>query len=173
MTARLVVVDLQEVFADPASEWHAPRFAAIREPVAALVAAYEPAVTFTRFVAPAAPDGAWRDYYAQFPWALVPPDDELYRLVPPWTGRPTLDATTFGKWGPELAAVTDGELVLAGVSTDCCVVATALAAADAGVRVRVAADACAGGSDAGHEQALALMGLFAPLIEVTDTAALT
>ena len=50
-------------------------------------------------------------------------------------------------------------MVLAGVSTDCCVLSTALAAADAGVRVRVVADACAGVSEAGHERALAAMAL--------------
>jgi nicotinamidase-related amidase len=61
--------------------------------------------------------------------------------------------------------------VLAGVSTDCCVLSTALAAADAGVKVRVAADACAGATDTSHEQALAIMGLYAPLIEVTTVAA--
>jgi hypothetical protein len=47
---------------------------------------------------------------------------------------PVLDATMFGPWGPELAAlVGDGPLVLAGVSGDCCVLSTALPAADAGV----------------------------------------
>jgi len=65
----------------------------------------------------------------------------------------TLDATTFGKWGPELAAaVGAGPLVLAGVSTDCCVLSTALAAADAGMAVQVVADACAGVTDESHER---------------------
>jgi nicotinamidase-related amidase len=57
-------------------------------------------------------------------------------------------------------------MVLAGVSTDCCVLSTALPAADAGVKVRVAADACAGATDETHRQALELMALYAPLIDV-------
>ncbi len=60
-------------------------------------------------------------------------------------------------------------MVLAGVSTDCCVLSTALAAADAGVRVRVVADACAGVSDADHERALAVMALYGPLIEIVTS----
>ncbi len=37
-----------------------------------------------------------------------------------------------------------GQLVLGGVTTDCCVITTALAAVDAGVHVQVVEDACAG-----------------------------
>ncbi len=61
-------------------------------------------------------------------------------------------------------------LVLTGVSTDCCVLSTALAAADAGATVTVVADACAGASDEDHERALAAMRLYAPLITVVDSA---
>jgi nicotinamidase-related amidase len=61
---------------------------------------------------------------------------------------------------------------VAGVSTDCCVLSTVLPAADAGVKVRVAADACAGASDESHRQALAIMALYAPLVDVTSVDAL-
>lgn len=168
-SGHLVVVDLQHVFADPDSPWRAPRFGEIVEPVRRLVAAFEPQVTFTRFVADLAPQGAWREYYRQWPFALIPPDDALYALVEPFAGRPTVDRTTFGKWDAELAQRVGGEMVLAGVSTDCCVMSTALPAADAGVHVRVVADACAGANDETHRQALALMGLYAPLIEVISS----
>ncbi|MBE7187910.1 cysteine hydrolase family protein [Jatrophihabitans endophyticus] len=164
----LVVIDLQRVFGDPSSPWCAPRFGSVVEPVSRLVAAFGDDVVFTRFVAPAEPVGAWVDYYREFPFALQPPDAPLYDLVDAFAGRPTLDATTFGKWGPELAARVTGDLVVAGVSTDCCVISTVLAAADAGRRVRVVADACAGADDASHDKALDVMGLFAPLVQITD-----
>ena len=133
-----------------------------------------PHVTLTRFVAPAHPDGAWVTYYERFPFALQPPDAALYRLVAPIADHGiagTLDATTLSKWTPALADAVGpgGALTMAGVATDSCVIATALAAADAGVHVRVAADACAGLDDAAHEQALAVMRLWAPLIEVSST----
>jgi len=169
----LGVIDMQRVFGEPGSPWLAPRFAEIVAPVQRLVAAYRPRVIFTRFVAPAEPQGAWQRYYAQWPFALQPPDATIYELVDEFAGEPgpPLDATTFGKWGPEMAERTGGApLVLAGVSTDCCVISTALAAADAGVGVQVVADACAGVDDDSHAKALHVMSLYSPLIEVVTLA---
>ena len=57
-------------------------------------------------------------------------------------------------------------MVLAGVSTDCCVLSTAAAAADAGVAVQVVADACAGVDEASHRKTLDVLALYAPLIEI-------
>jgi nicotinamidase-related amidase len=167
----LAVIDMQRVFAEPDSPWLAPRFGEIVAPVRRLAAAFGARVTFTRFVAPKTPAGAWRRYYQQWPFALQPPGARLYEIVDDFAPGPTLDATTFGKWGPELAGrAGSGPLVLAGVSTDCCVLSTALAAADAGMPVLVAADACAGATDTTHAQALDLMRLYSPLIEVVTVA---
>ena len=47
---------------------------------------------------------------------------------------------------------------------------TALAAADAGVAVRVVSDACAGIDDESHAKALHVMGLYGPLVEVVTLA---
>lgn len=172
----LAVIDLQRVFADPASPWAIPTFATLLPAVQALVESHLPRVVFTRFVAPEVPQGAWVAYYQQWPFALVSPDDELYDLVPelPPALHPVLTRTTFGKWDAELAGLVGlaDELVLAGVSTDCCVLSMALAAADAGRRVRVAADACAAPTQADSERALAAMALYGPLIEVTTAAAI-
>jgi nicotinamidase-related amidase len=171
----LAVIDMQRVFADPGSGWFTPRLAEITGPVRELVGALRPRVVFTRFVAPREPAGAWQGYYEQWPFALQPPDAPLYDLVGELAAEagPTLDKTTFGKWGPELAASVGegGRLVLAGVSTDCCVLSTALAAADAGVSVQVVADACAGVNDETHAQALSIMALYGPLVEVISLAA--
>ncbi len=169
----LVVVDMQQVFGDPASGWFTPGFADAETGVARLLPAFGTRVVFTRFTAPTRPEGAWVRYYEDWPFALVPADDPLYDLVPAFrdTGHPVVTETTFGKWGPALQeAIGDAdEIVLAGVSTDCCVLSTALSAADAGVHVRVAADACAGLSDADHQRALDAMALYAPLIGIETT----
>ena len=169
----LVVIDMQRVFGEPGSPWLAPRFAEIVDPVRRLAEALTPRVVFTRFIAPAVPQGAWRQYYDQWAFALQPPDARIYELADPFAGMagPTLDATTFSKWGPELAArAGERPLLLAGVSTDCCVLSTALAAADAGATVRVVADACAGIDDESHAKALHIMKLYAPLVEVVTVA---
>jgi nicotinamidase-related amidase len=169
--ATLVVIDMQRVFGDRDSPWFTPRFGEIVGPIQRLVGAYRPHVVFTRFVAPAVPTGAWRRYYELWPFALQPPDARIYELVDEFAGAPgpTVDATTFGKVGDELYEMLGGgRLVLAGVSTDCCVLSTALAAADDGVLVQVVADACAGVNDESHAKTLDILRLYSPLVEVVS-----
>ncbi|MGN6744370.1 MAG: cysteine hydrolase family protein [Amnibacterium sp.] len=171
MTRRmLVVIDMQRVFADPESPWGTPRYDRAADGVRRLLPRFDRSTVWTRFVAPERPEGAWVPYYEAWPFALVPEGDPIWTIDPalgPDSG-PVVTAPTFGKWGPELAAAVGDadELVLAGVSTDCCVLSTALAAADAGRAVVVAADACAGLSDDDHDRALTAMALYAPLIRI-------
>lgn len=164
----LALIDLQRIFADPASGWAAPDFRRVVEPTRELIRLFSPDVVFTRFVAPQRPTGAWVGYYEEFPFALQPPDADDYQLVDEFEGAPTLDKTTFGAWGPELAAKADGRLVLAGVSTDCCVISTALSAVDAGVRVQVVEEACAGSTAENHAKAIDVMRLYAPMLEIVS-----
>ncbi|AMM22333.1 hydrolase [Frondihabitans sp. PAMC 28766] len=166
---------MQRIFGEPCSEWFTPDYETASAGSTRLRPAFGSRVALTRFVAPAEPSGAWIPYYQDWPFALVPESDPLYELMPEFSvASPAGDATvitreTFGKWdaatSSALGAPTD--IVLTGVSTDCCVLSTALAAADAGVRVRVVADACAGLSDLDHQRALDMMALYAPLVEVT------
>ena len=171
----LVVIDMQVVFGDPTSQWFTPGYPDIEPTARRLIERFGERVIFTRFVAPDVPTGAWIPYYEQWPFALVPPDDRLYDLMPGLAAgaHPIVTSTTFGKWGDDLAAAMQGsdELVLIGVSTDCCVLSTALAAADAGIHVRVVEDACAGLSEADHRRALDAMALYAPLVEITSSDA--
>ncbi len=167
----LVAIDMQQIFGSSSSPWGAPEYARASAGIERLLPAFGDHVVFTRFVAPAEPRGAWVAYYEQWPFALVPDADPLYALTAPFgDAAPHVETrATFGKWDARLAAALGGtsEIVLTGVSTDCCVISTALAAADAGVHVRVAADACAGASAADHQRALDAMALYAPLIELT------
>lgn len=176
--AWLVVIDMQRVFTGD-SPWAAPRYDDAVAGIERLLPHFTGRTVFTRFVAPERPEGAWVPYYREWPFALVPDADPLYALTEPFAsaaadgGAPVVTEPTFGKWGTGLPAVVGDHphLVLVGVSTDCCVLSTALAAADAGVAVTVVADACAGASDEDHERALAAMRLYAPLIRVVETAA--
>jgi nicotinamidase-related amidase len=168
MAPVLAVIDLQRIFADPGSGWATKEFQRVVEPVRSLVEVLAPNVVFTRFVAPDKPAGSWQTYYEHYPFALQPPESDDYQLVDEFAGAPTLDRPTFGKWGPELAERVGpgGHLVLAGVTTDCCVLTTALAAVDAGAFVQVVADACAGANPDSHRQALDILRLYSPMLEV-------
>jgi nicotinamidase-related amidase len=167
----LVAIDMQEVFRRPDSGWFTPRYDEAARRICELMPLFDDRVVLTRFVAPTEPAGAWVGYYRHWPFALLPDEDPLYRLSSRFAEKacPVVTMTTFGKWGPQLAAAMRGAdgMVLTGVSTDCCVLATAVAAADAGVHVKVVADACAGITDADHQRALDVMALFAPMVEIT------
>jgi nicotinamidase-related amidase len=174
----LVVIDMQRVFGDAGSPWASPGFDAIVPNVGRLVDGFGDDVVFTRFIAPADPVGSWIPYYEQWQFALQPPDAQLWDITPALAGAAArqeaaghgpVSVTTFSKWGPQLAGLAGKRMVLCGVSTDCCVISTALAAADAGVEVLVVSDACAGVDDNTHEQALFVMSLYGPLITLTTT----
>ena len=176
----LVVVDPQRIFADPSSEWAAPGFPAAMSAIRRLAAhAGRERTVVTRWLPTADRSTAWGDYFRAWPFADVPADDERYGLVDDARGlsaHPTVDEPTFGKWGERLAATIaraggapraeDVPIWLAGVSTDCCVVTTALAAADAGMRVSVVHEACAASTPENGAAALHVMGLFPPQLEV-------
>ncbi|MDR0283433.1 MAG: cysteine hydrolase [Propionibacteriaceae bacterium] len=177
----LVVIDMQTVFGGADSPWAAPRFGELIEPTRRLCEAYAPNVVFTRYLSPADPQGAWRPYFADWPFALQPPDAPLWDIVPELADLPgrsrgldgrggTLDAECFSKWGRDLAELAGqaGRLVLTGVSTDCCVIATALAAADAGVETWVVKEATTGIDDPTTKQALYIMSLFGPLLKIVS-----
>ncbi len=168
----LVVVDPQVVFASPeASPWGSPMFGAALPRILDLARAHGPERTVvTRFVADPSLGGSWVAYYEEWPFALVPDTDPLYTVVPELSevGGRVVTAGTFGKWPTLHELVGAGRPVtLAGVATDCCVISTALPMADAGVTVRVVADACAGSTPENHAHALAVMSLYAPQITVT------
>ena len=172
--AWLVVIDPQRIFADPSSQWGSPMFPSIVEPVRRLAARAGDRTVVTRWVPSRDPQGSWATYLEAWPFADVPEDDRLLEVVPELAdlGSETVSVPTFGKWGPALEAVTGPtpHLVLVGVATDCCVVSTALAAADAGATITVVTDACAGSTPDNHRAALAVMALYPPQITLATVA---
>ena len=172
----LLVVDAQRIFADPASQWAAPTFPAAMERIAQLAAHAGPERTLlTRWLPTADRSTSWGDYFRDWPFADVPPTDALYELVDAAQGlsaHPAVDEPTFGKWGPQLEGIVGPapHLLVAGVSTDCCVVTTVLAAADAGAHVTVVTDACAPSTPENGEAALHTMSLFPPQVRLRTSA---
>lgn len=169
----LMIIDMQRIFAEPSSEWATPGFESASAGIQRLLGTFGSRVCFTRFLAPDPPTGIWITYYEKWPFALDPVNAPLYELSDEFASVPaavTVDRTTFGKWDAEIVRLFGypQEIVLAGVTTDCCILSTALAACDDGVHVTVVADACAGVTGADHQRALDAMALYSPMIDVAD-----
>ena len=175
----LLIVDPQRIFADPGSGWVSPFWDEAWERIRELAAHVGPERTLvSRWLPTADRTTSWGEYFRAWPFADVPATDPLYDLVDgaaELTAHPTIDEPTFGKWGPQLraslgAAATAAPLLIAGVSTDCCVIATVLAAADAGAHLTVVTDACAASNEANGAAALHTMSLFGPQVTLASTA---
>lgn len=178
---RLVVVDAQRIFADPASDWASPFWEGAWARIRELAAEFGPERTLlTRWVPTADRGTSWGAYFEAWPFADVPADDALYELVDgarELSAHPTVDEPTFGKWGPGLKTalgvgdpraemVRDVRITVVGVSTDCCVISTVLPAADAGAWVRVDEAGCAASTAENGAAALAVMRLYPPQVRV-------
>lgn len=173
--AWLVVIDPQVIFAAPDSDWASPFFDDAFENIRALASAFGERVIVTRWLPTADRDTSWGEYFVAWPFADQPAADHLFDLVPQAAGLsvlPTVDLPTFGKWSEALTDITGPapQLVVTGVSTDCCVLSTVLPAADSGAWVTVATDACAGSTAENHAAAVHVMGLYPPQITLATTA---
>ncbi|WP_394213895.1 isochorismatase family protein [Brachybacterium vulturis] len=172
----LLIVDPQRIFAAPDSDWASPFWEQSWPRIQELAAQVGPERTLlSRWLPTADRSTAWGEYFRAWPFADVPAADPLYQLVDgaaALTAHPTVDEPTFGKWGPQLAGIVGPapQLLVAGVSTDCCVLTTVLAAADAGARLTVVTDACAASSPENGAAALHTMSLFPPQVELRTSA---
>ena len=168
----LMVIDLQPAFTHPDSPWFTPGGAAVAEQVATLVPLFGGRVVFTRFVPLDRPWGSWAAYYAKWPFALDQGSDWLWPLQAPWQDRGSVASHCFGKWLPAAFGPmgADPTVVLCGLSTDCCVLMTALAAVDGGAQLRVVTDACAAKTPADHGRALGILAGRAPQLTLVTAA---
>lgn len=164
-----VVVDMQRMFAEQ-TEWHVPAMADVMPGIEALTAAHRSATVFTRFVTPSHPreaTGRWQIYYRRWrSMAADRLDAAMIELIDPLRAIAThatmFDKTTYSAFGsaPFVACLSERNirsLVLSGVETDVCVLATALEAVDRGLHVIVAADAVTSWSPASHRATIELV----------------
>jgi nicotinamidase-related amidase len=171
----LVVVDAQEAFQVP-GPWQVPGMGELVPRWRALAERFGPERSlFTRFVPPRRPRGSWRGYYRRWP-EYRSPDRAIWRLVPsleglgrdwPKEGYSAFSAPGFMGLLRRLGA---RELVVCGVETDVCVLATVHGAVDRGVPVWLVEDAVASGSPEAHAAALTVMGRLGDQIRLTRTA---
>jgi nicotinamidase-related amidase len=161
-----VVVDMQRLFAE-ATDWSVPSFSDILPAVLALARAHPTQTVYTRFLTPGSADAApgdWQNFYTRWPamtrdrlqtgvFDLV---DPLAGMAPPGEIYDKTVYSAFSNAGfvASLSRRQASTLVLTGVETDVCVLATAFDAVDRGLHVIVPADAVTSWSPAGHRAAL-------------------
>lgn len=180
-----VIVDMQRVFAE-ATEWRVPAIADVVSPILGLVRAHPERAVFTRFMTPPTVESAsgdWRRFYARWRSVLGDRmDAAMFDLMAPFAGfappAEVIDKATFSAFAsPEFVASLSRRgvetLVLSGVETDVCVLATALDAIDRGLHVVLAADGLTSWSAAGHRAALeAIYPRFDQQIDIASVAAI-
>lgn len=155
-TAALLVVDVQRGFVTPATEQ-------VVAPIVDLAAAWQRAgglVLCTRFVN--RPGSQWERLLDWAELCELPSIELEPRLQPFADPAHTFDKHRYGALTGELRAVLAEHgvttLVICGIDTDGCVLASAIAAFDAGFRPLVVADCCASsGGPALHEAGLLLL----------------
>lgn len=168
----LLLVDFQPVFSAPDSPWFTPGMHDLYTRLTPLADRFAGRVLCTRFV----PDedeiqNGWVDYYDRWPFARSAKPG-IWELDPPWHGLPEVSSHKFGKWTEETRSILAdaAEIVVAGVTTDCCVMGTVLGAVDDGARIRLLSDGCLASTDEDHRMALTLMGYRAPLLRISTIA---
>jgi nicotinamidase-related amidase len=173
------------VFAE-ATDWRVPTIADVMPPILAMVRAHPRQTVFTRFMTPSTVENAtgdWQRFYAR--WRSVVRDcmgaamfdliEPLPSLVPPAEVCDKLAYSAFSS--PDFVALLERRsaetLVLSGVETDVCVLATALDAVDRGLHVVLAADALTTWSAAGQRAALeAIYPRFDQQIDIATASAI-
>ena len=180
-----IVIDMQRLFVDH-PDWGVKDIGRIRREVQWL-AELKPGRTFWARFIPArnveAAEGAWRKYYETWPTATLEGGGEAYiDLLPEHrtlAGRAAIfDKGTYSAFSNTemVAALRSAEvdtLILSGVETDVCVLATALDAVDAGFFVVLARDAMTSSSLEGHQATLDVIApRYAPQLSIMTHAEL-
>jgi len=153
----LLVVDAQEVFLR-INDWHIPSFSGIIGNISKLANFFGASTLFSKHVPPStSAKGTWNDFYKN--WNYIGSDPTIWDIVQPLKG---LNGTEFAKatyscfGSPEFLDLTrnTSHFVIAGVETDCCVMATVLDAIDLGISITVVTDAITSPSKIAHDGAL-------------------
>ena len=164
-TALHIVVDMQELFRSH-PEWGTQALTEIVPPIRRLLEAKPDNAYFSRFIPAQHADkaeGTWQRYYRR--WHSVTLDQidavqiDVVHELKPWAKRVGDKPGYSALANPALraAAVAAREVILTGVETDVCVLATAIEAMEAGLRVILASDALTSSSLSCHAKALDIL----------------
>jgi nicotinamidase-related amidase len=160
-----IVVDMQELFRSH-PDWGTQALTDIIPAIRRLLSARPDRAYFSRFVPARNPEqaaGAWQRYYRR--WASVtlenidPVTVDVVPELHSWVKRVGDKSGYSAMANPDLrkAALDSHCVILTGVETDVCVLATAIDAMEAGLRVVLAIDALASSSQTCHAKALDIL----------------
>ena len=177
-----ICVDMQMLFAS-GSLWQVPWFERTLPRIEEIAARHAATTIFTRFMPPARPAdavGMWRRYYER--WrsvTLLEVDPRLVELAPELARHSPpaqiIDKAVYSPWTEGrldafLSRHPTTTLVITGVETDVCVLATVLGAVDRGFRTIIASDAVCSSADQTHDALMTLYSTrFSEQIELAPT----
>ena len=169
-----VVVDMPNAYLEDQC-WACTKTSACAENIAALIdGGVCDNVVFTEYLAPENPVGTWVTYNEVN--AEVNEDawlNEIVDALKPYTETyPLYSKSTYSSFGnPDFKSLMAraGRIVITGVMSECCVLATAIDAIDTGTPVVYLTDACSGSTQEYEDMATAMMEFASP----THTAVMT
>ena len=170
----LVVVDMQNAYLEDQC-WACTKTSTCAENIAALIdGGVCDNVVFTEYLAPENPVGTWVTYNEVN--AEVNEDawlNEIVDALKPYTETyPLYSKSTYSSFGnPDFKSLMARarRIVITGVMSECCVLATAIDAIDTGTPVVYLTDACSGSTEEYEGMATAMMEFASP----THTAVMT
>ncbi|MDI3270059.1 MAG: isochorismatase family cysteine hydrolase [Bacillota bacterium] len=177
MASYLLIVDMQEVYRQP-TPWRIPHLERILVPIRELEGRFQGRVLFSRHIYPSSLlRGSWERYYRRWSfyrenpnlWALLPELSPALGRVYDKEGYSAFSSAAFRRF---IEREKVSHLVLAGVETDACVLATALDAVDEGIFVTIAVDAVTSQDLEAHEGALRIYRRLGDQLKVLPAAAI-
>lgn len=172
----LLIIDPQNVYT-PQNEWGCQSFDHALSNILTLLQSEKcPSVLITQFLSNPDATGVWAQYNREN--ASINANAYLNELVPelkPWAERyPVITKSLYSSFSAPAvaqAAARADRVVLTGVVAECCVLATALAAIDAGCKVVYLTDAVSGLTPENESMTERILATFAPLhAELMTTA---
>lgn len=164
-----VCVDMQRLFLEP-GPWYCPAGLDVLPVAARLAKAAASHCVFTRFITvhdASEAHGQWRRYYQH--WDAVTrsvigdaamdihADLAAYATPARTFDKPGHDSFSSVEFSARIADEQPAAMVLFGIETDVCVLATAMSAVDRGMRVVIVTDAVASSDTASHDACLRLI----------------
>jgi len=175
----LLLIDFQNVFNDPKLSWYCPKFNDALKVALLCHQKLQCQTYITGFLPPNTKIPIWNDYFNCFPDISTDSNNVIYDLnFPADSYGKIVWSPTFGKWDTIRKHIFNepGDSIdtvyICGVATDCCVLATALAAVDDGMNVYIISDGCASGNDTQHLKGLDIMQGFSPNIKIVNSCEL-